>query len=271
MTRLAAVTIGVLCAAGALVTRQHIGAATGGGESGTPQSQRPVLVELFTSEGCSSCPPADRLLTELVADQPVRGAHVIALGEHVDYWDRLGWRDPYSSSMFSERQALYQQWVFPSSTVYTPQIVVDGTRQAIGSVGIVVRHVVSQAAQSPKGSIDISASPGTGDAVRVTIRVADPPHSAAGADVYVAVTEDGLVTKVASGENGGRTLAHTAVVRSLQKLDAAPRDQPAFSAQAEVRLRPEWNRRALHLVGFVQERGTRRILAVGEQQLLPSR
>jgi len=92
-----------------------------------------VVVELFTSEGCSSCPPADDVLSQLAHRQPVAGVKVLALGEHVDYWDRLGWRDPFSSAMYSTRQSNYDAQVFHRHGVYTPQLVVDGQLEYVGS------------------------------------------------------------------------------------------------------------------------------------------
>src|SRR6267142_3420791 len=112
--------------------------------------RRMVLVELFTSEGCSSCPPADAVLSELVLRQPVAGVEVLALGEHVDYWDRLGWRDPFSSAMFSARQSNYDARVFHRNEVYTPQLVVDGQLERVGSDVSAIQRAINQAAHAPK-------------------------------------------------------------------------------------------------------------------------
>jgi hypothetical protein len=115
-----------------------------------------VVAELFTSEGCSSCPPADALLRQLVIGQPVVGVEVLALGEHVDYWDRLGWRDPFSFAMYSSRQSNYDARVFHRNEVYTPQLVVDGRLERVGSDISAVHQAIKQA-QAPKAAVDVGA------------------------------------------------------------------------------------------------------------------
>ena len=169
-------------------------------------AERPVVVELFTSEGCSSCPPADALLTEL-AKRP----NVLALSFHVDYWDRLGWKDPYSSREATERQNHYAT-LLVLATVYTPQIVVDGKWQAVGSDRADVEHALGLA-QRQRRDVPVTLVLDRGRA-----QIALGP----GADIVpVAVLLIGFdrrhVTVVKRGENGGRTLAHVDVVRGIEQ------------------------------------------------------
>ncbi len=181
--------------------------------AGEPAPTRvPVLVELFTSEGCSSCPPADATLARLLRTQPVPGVEVIALGEHVDYWDSLGWRDPFSSHESTLRQSRYAE-LFGSGRIYTPQAVVGGL----------------------------------------------PAHGPA--EVMLAVVEDGLVSKVARGENGGRTLEHAAVLRKLMRIGGTA--GATWLGDERIAVDSTWRRSALRLVAFVQERNTGRVLAAG--------
>ncbi len=230
--------------------------------AGTPKPARadaprtPVLVELFTSEGCSSCPPADALLTTLVHAQPVPGALVIALGEHVDYWDHGGWADPFSSHALTVRQNDYAA-SFHNSTVYTPQMVVDGHAEFVGSDDAKASATIANAARAPKAQV--SVAPGA-EAGTVAVTVRGLPRLAPGeaADVYLAVTEDGLRSQVRGGENAGRTLTHVAVVRSLERLGTAQAGQ-TFSVQH--RLPPRETRGGgRNIVVFVQARSSRRVL-----------
>src|SRR5271168_3144270 len=124
----------------------------------SPNATRvPVLVELYTSEGCSDCPPADKLLTELEAKQPVDGAEIIVLGEHVDYWNNLGWNDRFSSAEITARQSQYSQ-AFNLDSIYTPQMIVDGRIQFVGSNGREALQSIAEAAQQPHANIVITKS-----------------------------------------------------------------------------------------------------------------
>jgi hypothetical protein len=112
----------------------------------------PVLVELFTSEGCDTCPPADKYLQRLLQEQPIEGVEIIAMAEHVDYWNRLGWTDPFSSALFSKRQKDYASF-FKNDSVYTPQMIVNGTREFRGKDGMAA---LAEAAKDSSGSIKLN-------------------------------------------------------------------------------------------------------------------
>lgn len=234
--------------------------------SGTGESKRTlVLVELFTSEGCSSCPPADALLARLEKAQPVPGAEVIALKEHVDYWNHLGWRDPYSSARFSARQNAYAQ-TLGNNTVYTPQMIVDGRTEFTGSAESRAWRAIAQAALTPKAVIELKwATSPNAAVVPLEIRLEQLGGASRGdvAEAYLAITENNLHSDVSRGENAGRKLDHMAVVRELKPIGKAnPQAVPAFTAQPIVTFAPGWKRESLRAVVFVQERRSRRVLAV---------
>ena len=229
-------------------------------------SRIPVVVELFTSEGCSSCPPADRLLAKLLENQPVESVEIIGLEQHVDYWDRLGWRDPFSSSQFTARQSVYGS-VFRLSSIYTPQMVVDGTHQFVGSERRDALDSIAAAARQPKATVDVAVSLEAPEerARRVTVRtdVRDVPEGAKSErfQVVVAVIEDGLENKVSRGENRGKLLRHRGVTRHFAAMGTIdPFESPRFSGEREVPLDPTWELSNLKVVVFVQALKSRRII-----------
>jgi len=230
---------------------------------------RPVLVELFTSEGCSSCPQADRLLIRLEQEQPVAGALIVPMGFHVDYWNHLGWKDPFSSRAYSDRQYEYSQ-ALGLNGVYTPQMVVDGRLEFVGSDSSEAASAISAAARAPKGRVTLEWDPPDAKGHLTTrVRVASVPagESAETVDVFLAVTESGLETSVARGENAGRRLQHTAVVRRLARLGSHRQGAGELQHTATVALDAGWNRQRLHLVAFAQERRGGRVVAVGMKSL----
>jgi hypothetical protein len=222
-----------------------------------------VLVELFTSEGCSSCPPADRLLIELQERQPFAGVEIVALGEHVDYWDGLGWRDRFSSAELTARQRDYSLH-FGQNRVYTPQMIVDGAEEFVGSDKGRAQQAIQRAAARPKARLRIvpGALPGGAGPSRWTIHVDGlPAKSPPRVDVYVAVTESGLSNQVSKGENRGRRLQHASVVRVLRKAGVMGNSPAAkFERTVELALDTDWNRENLRVVAFVQESGAGRVL-----------
>src|SRR5437763_7299030 len=213
----------------------------------------PVLVELFTSEGCSSCPPADAVLARLVRAQPVPGATVVGLSEHVDYWNSLGWKDPFSDALFTDRQQDYAP-VVARGRVYTPQMVVGGRVDVLGSDESGARSAVARAAAEPHGTLRLERR---GKSVHVAGQDL-PAH--ADAQVLLAVVEDGLSNRVLRGENEGRTLLHSAVVRSLNRIGLAA--GPSFELDFQPSLDPAWT--APRIVAFVQGLKSRKVLAAGE-------
>jgi len=225
-------------------------------------AQTPVIVELFTSEGCSSCPPADALLSQYVRNSPVPGVEVIALGEHVDYWNHGGWADPFSSAQFSQRQSDYSS-AFRLDSVYTPQIIVDGKAQFDGGDEDLAREAIRRAARLPKAQVSVAQAEGG----RLAVHVGHLPASAQNdpAEVYLAVTEDGLHSSVGGGENAGRHLSHSAVVRELIPMGVVTGG--VFDASPAVALKPGWRRGHLHAVVFAQEQTSRRIVGASETAL----
>lgn len=233
----------------------------------------PVLVELFTSEGCSSCPAADALLARLEKTQPVAGAFIIPLEHHVDYWNHLGWRDPFSSAQASARQNDYAGF-FGNRSVYTPQMVVDGRAEFVGSSEARARQEIARAARAQKANAHIAPA-GNGVAenasrVAFEIRIERLAEATPGdtPEVYLAITESDLHSDVMRGENAGRPLDHIGVVRELRQIGTANAQAlTAFAGEPGVTIPSGWKRNNLRVVVFVQERRSRRILAAAQISL----
>jgi hypothetical protein len=214
---------------------------------------QPVLVELFTSEGCSSCPPADALLQKLERGELIPDVQVIALSEHVDYWNHLGWSDPFSSAQMSSRQQGYATRL-RSPGPYTPQMVVDGTEEFVGSDSSRARRAIAVAAGRPKLEVKAEmVAPGT---LHITA-----PANPSSADVYVAVVYDPDPSAVARGENSGRHLTHISVVKSLKRAGEIGHNK---GLDARVPLPEDAKLANQRVVVFVQERGQGRVLGSAE-------
>jgi hypothetical protein len=227
----------------------------------------PVVVELFTSEGCSSCPPADALLARLEEAQNGGNAQVIALEEHVDYWNDLGWRDPFSSSEWTARQYAYARSL-GNGNAYTPQMVVDGTVEFVGSHSQKARETIATAASGNKTPILLTrGSSNSADVEEFTVRVGKLEGASRGdaAEVWLAITETGLHSAVTRGENAGEDLHHAAIVRTMRKVgEAKTGGEASFAGNASVSLKKEWKRDNLKAVVFLQEEKSRRILGAAE-------
>jgi hypothetical protein len=230
----------------------------------------PVLVELFTSEGCSSCPPADTLLQQLDGTQPVHGAQLIVLSEHVDYWNHIGWTDPYSSRFFSDRQNAYSDR-FGLRTVYTPQMVVDGNAEFVGGDPQLAGQAVQKALSLPKVAVRISGiSLDTSKGLQAHIETDALPDSLKlrKADVYVVVALNHAESQVLRGENSGHRLSHVGVVQSLTKIGNLEAGK-TFSQDVQVKLNPKTDWTNLRVIAFVQQSGQRQVLGAAQQRPQP--
>lgn len=238
---------------------QNVGAQTTA-KSGVTLDDKPdgnkkstVLVELFTSEGCSSCPPADRLLATLEQEQPYKDIEIITLSLHVDYWDQLGWKDEFSSPIFSRRQDIYAQALRTGQT-YTPQMIVDGRTGFVGSRAADAAKAIISNAKNEKAIVDLSC-----ENEKLIVKISGiPKHEKL--TVFLAVTEDNIATNVKRGENSGKILEHTAVVRELRSLGMLTAEQSEFSYEQFVQLLPAWKKENLKYVVFLQENYSRKIL-----------
>jgi hypothetical protein len=227
----------------------------------------PVLVELFTSEGCSSCPPADGVLARLERAQPIAGARIIPLAFHVDYWDSLGWSDPFASSASTARQRAYAPL---GGGTYTPQAVIDGRTELVGSRSGALEQGVERAARQAHVRMDIDVR-AIKDAFEVTVRTGPLPEAIGAApkeaQLLLAVTQSSARVSVPRGENAGQTLEHTAIVRELRDPIAvgAQGGTATFTVHAPDRVAPS----EVRLVAFVQQRDTRAVLGSQSRPLLP--
>jgi hypothetical protein len=220
-----------------------------------------VLVELFTSEGCSSCPPADKVLERLQKEQPVENVEIVPLALHVDYWNYLGWRDEFSSAAYTARQNDYAE-KFKIDSIYTPQMVVDGQKQFVGSQFETAINSIKESANTKKSAVEMSVGENN-----LKIEISDLPLNDA-AYVWFVITEDNLVTDVRRGENSGKQLPHTAVVREMKLLDTLAPDAKSFSVNYNFEIQPTWKKQNLKLIVFVQGQNSKQIYAVGKKQLV---
>ncbi len=229
----------------------------------------PVLVELFTSEGCSSCPPADTLLQQLDRTQPVSGAELIVLSEHVDYWNHIGWTDPFSSRFFSDRQSAYAGR-FGLASVYTPQMVVDGAVEFVGE-----RFTSCQPGDSEILACAENRHQNFGalagcleDPQRLTSTLTPCPRAAKvrKADVYLVVALNHAESQVLRGENGGRRLSHVGVVQSLTKIGSIEAGK-TFSQDVHLKLDSRSDPANLRIIAFIQQSGQRQVLGAAQQMV----
>jgi len=217
-----------------------------------------VVVELFTSEGCSSCPPADKVLADLADDAKKNGRRIFLLAFHVDYWNYLGWRDPFSLPVSSERQQQYGTALRVNQS-YTPQMIVNGNTEFVGSDRRRAWKAVDAALTFPaQASVAVHARTDA-DGTKIEYQVSGAPKDAV---LCVAVVESGLVSQVRRGENAGRTLSHTNVVR---KFFTQPLHEPTGSVNLNSEFSP--SKRDLQVIAFLQDRRTMAIFGAASIHL----
>jgi hypothetical protein len=239
---------------------------SGGGAAPPPPEPAaggaPVVLELFTSQGCSSCPPADRILGQIGREGALAG-RVLPLAFHVDYWNYIGWSDPFSSKEWSDRQYAYAG-ALGESNVYTPQLVVNGRTHLNGTDEAGIAREVARAAAAPSGRVTVAATPGA-DALDVAVTAETPeaiPQKRLVA--VVAVYENGIETVVRRGENSGRTLVNDYVVRRLETaFELEPTAGAGREGRVRVALDAAWKRENLGVVVFLQDPETLRIYGAG--------
>jgi hypothetical protein len=254
----------LLLALAVLAPRGGAGEPAASSQPAAPGGDRVAVVELFTSQGCSSCPPADRLLSKLANDAQFQGkvsqGKVIPLAFHVDYWNSIGWTDPFSSSRWSQRQSAYAGRVFHTNRIYTPQVVVNGHTECVGnSEGDVTGRIADALAVEPAAQISLTVAPPTPDGhLKVNVGAKLAKAVAAGdLDLWVAVYESGLSTDVKAGENASRVLRNDRVVRRLEKAFTLPGKAGAEKAgEIVLGIDKRWKVDALGVAAFLQDPAT---------------
>ena len=229
-----------------------------------------VTLELFTSQGCSSCPPADHLLSALNHEQKTDGT-VIPLSYHVDYWDHLGWSDPFSSASWTRRQNEYAR-VMRSSQVYTPQLVINGTAQMVGSdEGRVRREIARQQQQADRGMVVLDRVQPESNALSVDLHAILDAADVAGhtAQVLVVLFENDVTTAVASGENSGRRLTNDAIVRWQAPVLKLRGGAGEGKTSVRVPLQASWRAGHLGVAAFIQDSSSYAIYAADSRRLAP--
>lgn len=224
-----------------------------------------AVVELFTSEGCSSCPPADELIAKVQKESDGKPVYILAY--HVDYWNRLGWKDQFSNAAYSQRQGLYASWL--NASLYTPQAVVNGVTEFVGSDEGRLRKAVSSAlSRSGKENVSISHATLDHDKVNIGYQIAGVAASgttaggaaASNTSLLIALIQKNAVSKVLKGENGGRTLSHAQIVRDLETISLNAKKDGTATLKA-----PEgMNAGAYEVIAFLQNNRTGEITAAGK-------
>ena len=202
-----------------------------------------AVVELFTSEGCSSCPPADALIAKVLKESSDKPVYILAY--HVDYWNRLGWKDAFSSSEYSAMQQQYARWL-RSSEIYTPQAIVNGTKEFVGSEEGTLRNTIKADLAEP-AKTDLTLTGLKATEKKITVKY-EARGTADNSSLVLALLERNATTKVLKGENGGRTLSHVQIVRKLQTVSLNNHTSGSIDLSVPAGFTPE----GFEMIAFVQ-------------------
>jgi hypothetical protein len=228
------------------------------------KAQKTVLVELFTSEGCSSCPPADALLRQVNGTQTSEGQRIVGISEHVTYWNSLGWSDPFSSPAYTDRQDAYRQR-FNLDGVYTPQMVINGAEQIVGSDRAALLQAVQKEEEQPsRMALRILSVEAVQNGWNVHFSASGelPAH---GVDLIAVLADDSDRSSVLHGENSGHTLAHVAVARSISRIAKL---QAVGDGTAQIPIPSSFQTsQGHHLILFAQTPGNGRVLGIDTKPL----
>lgn len=235
------------------------------GEAQPPKRQT-VVLELFTSQGCSSCPPADALLRKLRTED-FGGATIVPLAYHVDYWNYLGWKDPFSSPQWSQRQSQYAQH-FRRTQVYTPQLVINGSAEMVGSAsGPIHAEIRRQLQKAESGAIAIERITRKGNEIEVVLTARLDASKGRHGSAVVALFEHGVRTAVASGENARLSLVNDAIVRWQGQALSLEANGQTVQGSVKIPLSAEWNGRELGVAAFLQDSQSLAIHAATTRQV----
>jgi hypothetical protein len=250
---LAAVALVGVCAT------RGVRAAAKSSQTTAASAKHAVLVELFTSEGCSSCPPADDLLRAIDGKVTDDGMQIVGVSEHVTYWDHDGWKDPYDADTFTARQAQYVDR-FHLESSYTPQMVVNGEIQLVGNDRPALLAALRKAQAETGASVKIVSVKQDGEVAEAVVSFAGelPKH---GAEMMGVVAEDETTAHVLRGENAGKSLSHASVARTLGQVATVK-----TPGESTVRIKlPGGAQGTRHLIVWVQEPDAGRVLGVDSQ------
>jgi hypothetical protein len=249
--------IGMVVLLGALIAATPVPPSTRAAATPVPPAKGFAVVELFTSEGCSSCPPADALVARIQQESKDEPIYILAF--HVDYWDRQGWKDGFSDAAYTQRQKQYASW-FNLQSIYTPQIVVNGEKEFVGSEETTLRNAINNGLQTTS-TAQLTLSGIRLDQGKVDWQYQTRAAQSDNLSLIVAVVQRSATTNVKAGENSGRTLAHVQIVRAIVTSTVKGGDKGGDKGAGYLPLPRGVNPHDEDLIAYLQDTGNGHIIA----------